>query len=197
MTTSADLAAALKAERLASYARLRGGWPIPLAGAIWWTALAVLGTQLHPYYWSVVAFVSSGLIFPIALLLGRLGGVAFMRDRTAVTGVLLPAFVSMLLFWPIAIAALWEANQLTPLVLAVGMSIHWPVIGWSYGRLAPFIAHAIGRAVASFLVWQLVPDQRFVLVPAVVAAAYFATVAVLFFDSASVRRKLAADPAAT
>lgn len=186
----ADLAEALKVERLAAYARLGGGWPIPLAGGLWWSALAALGGAVSHHLWSLAAFVASGLLFPLALGIAKLARVDFMRDRTAVTSVLFPTFVSMLLFWPIAIATFWEANTLTPLVLAVGMSIHWPVIGWSYGRPGPYIGHAIVRAVACFLAWKLFPEARFMLVPAVVAAAYFATVLVLIVDSGGVRRRL-------
>lgn len=186
----ADLAEALKAERLASYVQLRGGWPIPLAGGLWWSGLAALGGVVSHHLWSLAAFVTSGLLFPLALAIAKLARVDFMRRRTAVTSVLFPTFVSMLLFWPIAIAAFWEANSLTPLVLAVGMSIHWPVIGWSYGRPAPYVGHAIVRAVACFLAWKLAPEARFTLVPAVVAAAYFATVLILLIDSGMVRRTL-------
>ena len=186
------LAAELRQQRLASYARLGGGWPVPLAGAVWWVGLAWLGTVVAPNVWSPVAFAASGVIFPLALLFARLAGNGFMRDRTVVTGVLFPAFASMLLFWAIAVAALWEANHLTPLVLAVGMAIHWPVIGWSYGRTAPFVAHAAARAVLGFLAWHLYPDARFTLVPLVVAAIYLVTVLFLLADTRWVARRLRA-----
>jgi uncharacterized protein DUF7010 len=69
-----------------------------------------------------------------------------------------PAFVSMLLFWPIAISAYWTYPQLVPLVLAIGMSIHWPLIGWTYGRTAIYTAHAVVRAVACFVLWNWWPQ---------------------------------------
>lgn len=185
-----SIATDLRAECLASYARLGGGWPVPLAGGLWWAGLAWLGTLVEPAVWSVIAFAASGLIFPLAVLFAKLSGNPFMQERTSVTSVLIPAFVSMLLFWAIAIAAMWEANTLVPLVLAVGMSIHWPVIGWSYGRPWPFVAHAASRAVGSFLVWHLHPEDRFVLVPVTVAAIYLATAAFLILDSRRVGRRL-------
>ena len=57
----------------------------------------------------------------------------------------------------------WAEVQLVPLVLAIGMSLHWPVIGWSYGRTTLFAAHAVVRAIVVFLIWWLVPDGRFTL----------------------------------
>ena len=179
-----DLVTALRVERLASYYRLRGGYPVPLAGGIWWTALAFAGfAGLSPGRWNLLAFVTSGLIFPLALGLSRVLRVDFMRDRTAVTDVLVPTFLSMMLFWPIAISAFWTQPVLVPLVLAIGMSIHWPVIGWSYGRPALYSAHALVRAVLCFAIWNWLPEGRFTILPMAVALVYFATVAALFIDT--------------
>ena len=137
MLPTADLRQALLAERNAAFLRLRGGYPIPLAGAIWWTLLGLAGYKLTPHTWGLLAFVTSGTIFPLALLLARIFGVDFMRDRTAVAEATFPALTAMLLFWPAAIAAYWTYPQLVPLILAVGMAGAWLVIGWTYGRTAP------------------------------------------------------------
>jgi hypothetical protein len=108
-------------------------------------------------------------IFPLALLFARTFNIDFMRDKTAVMDALFPAFVSMLLFWPIAISAYWTYPQLVPLVLAIGMSIHWPVIGWTYGRTAI-------RAAACFVLWNWWPSTRFTVLPYTVSAIYCGTV---------------------
>ncbi len=186
-----DLKAELAKERLAAYARLRGGFPIPVAGAVYWSALAWLGSAVDAGMWTFWAFVGSGSIFPLALLFAMLFRNRFMKDRSAVTSVLFPAFISMLLFWPMAVAAWWTNVQLVPLILAIGMSIHWPVIGWSYGRTGLFAAHSIARAVLVFLIWQFLPDLRFTALPAAVAAIYAITVAAIYVDSGNVRRRLA------
>ena len=174
-----DLKAALLRDRLAAFVRLKGGFPIPLAGAIYWAALGVAGYRLSPEDWSLIAFVFSGSIFPLALLMAKLFGNGFMKDRTAAGDVIFYAFVSMLLFWPIAVAALWEAVQMVPLILAIGMSQHWPVIGWSYARPGLYSAHAIVRAIGAFIIWVWLPDGRFTLIPFWVAATYLVTVAAI------------------
>jgi len=185
------LAEQLQQERLASYVRLRGGYSIPIAGAAYWLALGLLGSKVEPQTWSLIAFIFSGTIFPVAIVLSKLLRNDFLKDRTAVSGVLLPAFLSMFLFWPMALAAYWNFNQLTPLILAIGMSIHWPVIGWSYGRATPYIAHAVARAAIVFGIWQFMPDARFTLLPLSVAAIYVVTVIVIYIDSGLVGRSLA------
>lgn len=182
-----DLKAALLADRLAAYKRLRGGFPIPLAGVVYWAALAWAGTQFNQDLWCGVAFFGSGAIFPLALLFAKLFRNPFMKDRTAVGDVLLPAFISMLLFWPMVIAAMQVDPQLVPLMLAIGMSLHWPVIGWSYGRTGLYSAHSIVRAVAVLLIWLWLPEARFTLLPLAVAVVYIVTVLAIVVDSARVK----------
>lgn len=183
----ADLKAALLADRLAAYKRLRGGFPIPLAGTVYWGVLAWLGTFAGLHNWSVLAFIGSGTIFPMALLFAAIFRNPFMKDKTAAGDVLLPAFISMLLFWPMIVAAFKVAPELVPLILAIGMSLHWPVIGWSYGRTGLFSAHAIIRALVCVLIWFWMPEARLTLLPAAVAGIYLLTVIAIFIDSARVK----------
>ncbi len=185
-----DLTEALKRERLASYVRLRGGFPIPMAGAVYWGALAALGYLMPGDIWFYAALFGSGAIFPLALFFAAIFKNPFMKDRTAVTGVLAPAFIGMLLFWPMAIAALWQAPDLFSLILAIGMSIHWPVVGWSYGRTSIYAAHAVIRAVVVFFIWWKLPEARLTLLPASVAIIYLVTVLAIFIDSGLLKSKL-------
>lgn len=186
-----DLTEALRRERLASYVRLQGGFPIPLAGAVYWLVLGVAGSYLTLPQWSIIAFIGTGAIFPLALLFAAIFRNPFMKDRTAVTGVLVPAFISMLLFWPMIVAAVQEGPELIPLILAIGLSLHWPVIGWSYGRTAIFSGHAIIRALLAIIIWMNFPDARLTLLPFSVAAVYLATVLVIFIDSKRLKAKYA------
>lgn len=178
-----EMAAALLAERQAAYGRLQGGTPILLAGATYWGLLTVLGCLSVGSVWYYAALYGSGLIFPLALMYARLFGNDFLTDRTSVTGVLLPTFIAMLLFWPMAIAALWEAPALFPLILAIGLSLHFPVIGWSYGKTFPYTAHAVIRAIVVFALWALYPDDRLTFIPLAVTSAYLITAAWIAIDS--------------
>lgn len=193
-TVTSDLDAlktALKADRLGSYVRLRGGYPIPLAGAIYWGVLGVLGYRLDLGQWAFVAFLGSGAIFPLALLMAKVFNNPFMKDKTATGSVLLPAFISMLLFWPMIVAAAGTAPELVPLILAIGMSGHWPVIGWSYGRTSIYAAHAIVRAAVVLYLWTNFPEQRLTWLPLAVAAVYLTTVAAIYIDSGRMKRAMA------
>lgn len=190
MQKNLGLKQALFEEREASFYRLRGGYPVPLAGATWWAMLGTAGYLLHSrHLWIFVAFVTSATIFPLALLFARLFHCNFMQDKTAVTDALFPAFASMLLFWPIAISAWWVYPELVPLVLGIGMSIHWPIIGWMYGRTGIYTAHAVIRAIACFVLWNRWPSSRFTVLPFAVSAIYLATVFTILLASSPIKRR--------
>jgi len=185
-----ELKEAVRAEREASFFRLRGGYPVALAGGVWWAALGLAGYRLHSHsQWILLTFYCSALIFPLAILLGRLFRINFMADRTAVSDVIFPAMGSMLLFWPMAITAFWVYPELVPLILGVGMSIMWPVVGWSYGRTALFSTHAVVRAVVCFGLWNWMPAGRFTVLPLAVSGIYLATVVALIVASSKSRQR--------
>ena len=178
----------LLADRQASYVRLRGGFPIPMAGTVYWLSIAAESQFFEPATLLFYAFIGSGAIFPLALFFAAIFRNPFMKDKTATGSVLLPAFVSMLLFWPMIVAAVVEGTaDIALVILAIGMSIHWPVIGWSYGRTALFCAHSIVRAFLVITLWLAFPEQRFLFVPLAVAAVYAVTVIAIYIDSGRLR----------
>jgi len=184
-----EMKQALRAERDASFFRLRGGFPVALAGGVWWAVMGFAGYRLPHMQWILLTFYCSALIFPLAILFGHLFRINFMADRTAVSEVIFPAMGSMLLFWPMAITAFWVYPQLVPLILGVGMSIMWPVVGWSYGRTALFSSHAVVRAVVCFALWNWWPSTRFTVLPLAVSAIYLLTVVVLIVASSTSRQR--------
>lgn len=187
--SSLELKAALQAEREASFFRLRGGYPIPLAGGLWWAGLGLMGYRLHSHLqWILLTFYATALLFPLAVLLGRVCRVHFMAERTAVSDVAWPAMGSMLLFWPMAFAAFPAYPEMVPLILGVGMSIMWPVVGWAYGRTALFSAHAVVRAVVCLGLWEWLPSGRFTVLPLAVSAIYMVWVVVLVVASSKSRQ---------
>ena len=186
-----ELKAVLLKERLKSYARLRGGFPIPLAGTVYWLAVAAGSTIFEPSKLLFYSFLGTGAIFPLALLFAQIFRNDFMKDQSAVSSVLVPTFISMLLFWPMVVAATMEGSAgIALVILAIGLSLHWPVIGWSYGRTAIFCAHSIIRALLVIGLFIAFPEQRFLIIPLAVAAVYLLTVIAIYIDSGTVRRQL-------
>ena len=175
--------------RRAAYVRISGGYPIPLAGAVYWLALGVAGHFVSLKTWMLAAALGSGLIFPLAILFAWISGNNFLRDRSPLSSALFPAFAGMLLFWPMVFAAAPLAIELTPLMIAIGLSAHWPIIGWTYGRTALFTAHSLIRAAAVTYIWFAMPEARTTLLPFSVTAVYLATVLVLLVDVSILRAR--------
>jgi hypothetical protein len=94
-----------------------------------------------------------------------------------------------------AFAAYWSEVSLTPLILAIGLAMHWPVIGWFYGRSALYSAHAIARGVSALALWVLFPEHRTTWLPASVALIYTLTIVAILIDVSMVRAKLRNAPA--
>jgi hypothetical protein len=185
-----DLAELLRTEQRRLYARARGGASAPAAGCLYWGGLALAGNYLTPHNWMLLAFFTSGLIFPLALLLQKPLG-ANILVKSPLSGAILPAFVSMLTAtWSITISAFLTFPTLVPLTLAIGLALHWPAIGWLYGRTILYSGHLIVRTAAVLFIWFGMPDARLTLLPAAVSAVYLFTMLIILIDAAAARRRL-------
>jgi hypothetical protein len=151
------------------------GISLPVAGILFWLSLGVAGYFLNPKMWGLVACFSSGLIFPLGLLLSKSFGSNLLVKDQPLSSLALRAVVSINLLWPLHFAVYFTNPELLPLSLAIGMGIHWPIIGWMYGSSACF-QHAIIRVAAVSAVWFLYPAGRFTVLPFVVAVTYLITI---------------------
>ncbi|MEQ8404460.1 MAG: hypothetical protein RKE49_05130 [Oceanicaulis sp.] len=171
--TDFDIALDLERRR---YARLAGyGVSLPMAGAVYWAALAGLGLVLGPENWGFAAAAMSGLIFPLGLGLQGVMRSPFMKAKSPLSRPVVWSVLAINLLWPAHIAIILTAPEIAPLSLAIGMALHWPVIGWVYGSNFG-IAHALVRTALVSAVWFALPDARFTVLPAAVALIYAATV---------------------
>ncbi|MBO0935862.1 hypothetical protein J2I47_04815 [Fibrella sp. HMF5335] len=169
-----NFAEQLDQERRRLLVSSNGGIALPAAGAIYWLGLGAAGAWLSPGQWMLVAFITSGLIFPLGLALQKpLRSNILIQSPLA--GLIGLALVSMMLSWPVTIAASGANRALAPLALAVGMSLHWPVIGWLFGSRVCLV-HAISRAVLTTGLWYVFPHNRFTLIPLAVSALYGLTI---------------------
>ncbi|MBL0744364.1 DUF7010 family protein [Chryseolinea lacunae] len=182
-----NLKESLLLEKRNAFINANGGLALPVAGFIYWLALGIAGLYVAPRFWFPLAAFTSGLIFPLGLALAK-PMKSDLMVKSALTNLLLPAFVSMLMFWPLAFAGARADLSFVPLAIGVGMGIHWPVIGWTYGRPL-YMAHAIARTVGCTVLWYTLPDQRFVAIPFFVSAAYLATVFAIKADVKKARRE--------
>jgi hypothetical protein len=110
----AELNSRLKEKRLENSARVRGGWPVPLAGATYWVVLAYLGDHVSPQDWSWIAAMMSGAMLPLALAYAALLREGFLKEKHPEQGVTFMAMAGMVMVWPCAILATATNNALVP-----------------------------------------------------------------------------------
>lgn len=164
-----------------------GGVSLPVAGALYWFTLGILGYVLPERLWIFCAAFGSGLIFPLGLLLSRpLHTKLFIEDEP-LANVAGFAVLAINLLWPVYFAVIYLAPELLPLALGIGMGLHWPVTGWMYGSRA-CLAHALFRTALVTALWVWLPAERLTLLPLSVALLYLATVVWLHREVVAARR---------
>jgi hypothetical protein len=184
-----DFARQLHIEQMKFAVQTNGVVAAPAAGAIYWFALFVLGRYMSPYNWCLIAFIASGLMFPLALLLQKPTRSNMMVKDNPLTGASLAAFINIAVAWPITIAAFHTAIALVPLALAIGMSLHLATVGWSLG-LRSYLVHPIVRAIAVTALWYALPAHRFTAIPLAVSAIYLVTIPCVLREVAMARELL-------
>ena len=176
-------AEAITAEQRRLFLAARSGVSAPAAGAIYWLALGVAGFYLDPNPWCLLAFVTSGAIFPLAIALQKPLR-ANMFVKSPLDSLTFPTLLPVMLCFGFSIPAFHSQKDLVPLGLTIGMTMHWPTIGWMYGRTAAFSTHAIVRVLSAVALWYAFPDQRFSLIPLSTGIVYAATFFYLLYDVA-------------
>jgi uncharacterized protein DUF7010 len=178
----------LRAERERLALLAGGGIAAPAAGALYWFALFVLGLYVRPTAWCLLAFITSGLIFPLALLLQRPTKSNMMVKDNPVANAGFVGFVNIAVGWAITIPAFHTDPQLVPLTLGIGMSLHFASIGWSFGSRA-LMFHPLVRALVIVALWYSLPDQRFTAIPLAIAIIYLVTIVLVRRELAVFRQK--------
>lgn len=168
------------------FLRAGAGLGLPAAGLVYWLVLGAAGYAVGPKTWGLVACVGSGLIFPLGILLGRLLG-SDVLVKGPLAALAPRAVLAINLLWPLHIALYFGAIEFLPLSLAIGMGLHWPIIGWMYGSAA-CARHALIRVPLVSAIWFLLPAQRYTLLAFAVAAVYLVSILQMRRELANARR---------
>lgn len=164
----------LEALRADFQMRSKGSLSFPIAGAIVWTVVAVLGAILQPGVAVLALVFATGAIFPVALVVAKARGEQVM-DRVNPLARLMGVCVLMVnLLWALHVPLLLTAPQFVPLSLGVGLGLHWMVYSWIIGHPLGY-RHAIARSLGLVVVWFAFPEHRVTACALVVVAAYLMT----------------------
>lgn len=154
---------------------------MPVAGAVAWTGIGIAGA-LAPLVWKVWAvFIGTGVIFYLGIGVARLLGEDLLgRDRSApfFDRVFMLSVVAALCVFAVAIPFFRADPTSLPLSVGILTGLMWiPLSGLMDHWIGLF--HGVVRTIGVLAAWLLLPEARFVAIPAVIVAVYLVSIVVL------------------
>jgi hypothetical protein len=151
---------------------------MPIAGAFVWLVIAMCGYLLSEHLAIIAMLFGTGLIFPIALLIGKLRH-ENLTDRANPLSRLMGISVLMVnLLWAVHLPLLVGAPRFFPLSLGIGLGIHWIVYSWIIQHPIGLI-HALVRTGLIVTAWSVFSTHRMTAVPAVIVLVYLFSIIVM------------------
>lgn len=147
---------------------------LPIAGMIVWLGISVASILLPERSALLILLFGSGTIFPIGLMIAKLRREDLMSNQNPLAKLMGLCVLMVNLLWLVHIPLVMYAPQFVPLSVGIGLGLHWIVYGWIIRHPLGLI-HAVGRSVLIVLVWFLFPEQRILMVSAVVVLMYLFT----------------------
>ena len=159
----------------------RRGLAMPLAGLVAWSVVGVAGVFLPPGPEVWVLFGATGSILYLGLFFSRFTGENLLdkqRPKNVFDGLFLRTVVMALLVYAIAIPFFQVDYTSLPLSVGILSGLMWLPFSWIIGHWVGTF-HTLARTGLVTAGWYLLPNARFVVVPAVIVVVYAVTILVL------------------
>jgi hypothetical protein len=149
---------------------------MPIAGTLAWALIGIISpfVSLEVAVW--VLFIATGMIFLMGLGIARFLGEDLIGDGQNQFDRLF--FITVQMSWLVfAIAIPFFLIEPTSLPLSVGIlaGLMWLPFSWIVQHwIGTF--HAFARTALVTIAWFVFPDQRFVVIPAVIVVIYLITI---------------------
>ena len=151
---------------------------MPIAGAVAWSGIVISGVFLPTGRAAVALVIGCVAITPLSLVLARFLGERLVGGANDLGRLMGRSMLMVNLFWAVAVS-FWVVEPTSlPLTAGTIMGLQWIVLGWIIQHWIGFF-HAIVRALLIVAVWWLLPESRFVAVPAAIVAVYLVSIVVL------------------
>ena len=163
---------------------------MPIAGTIAWAAIGVAGMLLPESQAVWAVYIGTGMIFYLGLIVARFTGEDLLgrqRKGNPFDALFMRSvFMAWLVF---AIAIPFASVDPTSLPLTVGIlaGLMWLPFGWIIDHWVGTF-HTVTRTVLCLAAWYVFPEQRFVVIPAVIVVIYLVTIAALVRRNSDGRR---------
>jgi hypothetical protein len=177
----------LEAERDRLSRLTRKGIGMPLAGMLYWLAVAILLRAFSQKTALVFSFALTGMVFPVGALLTRLAGGDLFAKSATLTPLGLQLAALQLFYWPVIIVVFNRAPEWTPFTLAVLFGSHFLPYAWLY-RSAAFMFLAVATTLVLSAGVMITRSPLFTTSPLLAAACYAVAVILLWREVSSIGR---------
>lgn len=161
---------------------------MPMAGCLYWIAVAFLVRALPERTALVTSFFATGAVFPLGILFTRLAGGDLFARSAVFTHLGVQLAVLQLFFWPVIIIVFGTARPWTPFVMAVLFCSHFLPYNWLY-RSRGYFFLAVGTGVITTGAAIALQDALYRLAPVIAAVCYAVAVAMLWSENRADARR--------
>jgi hypothetical protein len=144
---------------------------MPLAGALLWCAIAILGVVLPPRTAMFTLLSGTGAIFPLALIFAKIRNEELLSNKNEFAGLMRAGVFMVNLLWAVHIPLLFRVPSLVPLSMGIGLGLHWVVYSWVIQHPLGYV-HVTLRTVGVFFAWLCFPTHSITACASVVVATY-------------------------
>lgn len=182
MTPPTTFIDALNSERATLAAATKRGIGMPIAGMLFWLAMAWLLRAYEPHRAMPLAFFLTGAVFPLGAALTRFarGDLFFKSPGLTPLGMQLAAL--QLFFWPIIILIWRLAPEWTPWTMAILFGSHFLGYYWLYGSKA-YAFLSVSVAVSLTVLAAVTRSAMPTVVPLITAGCYAISVVLLWREN--------------
>ena len=174
--------AILEQERRRICLLTRRGIGMPVAGFLFWVAMALFVRLLPERTAMVYSFFATGAVFPLGILFTRLAGGDLFLKSAAFTNLGLQLAILQLFFWPVIIIVFGTARPWTPYVMAVLFCSHFLPYNWLY-RSRGYAFLAVGTGAMSTAAVIAARSSLYLWIPLIAAACYAVSVVMLWNEN--------------
>lgn len=154
---------------------------MPITGTIAWIGIGIAGALLPTHLAVLSTYIGTGMIFYLALAVSKLIGedlLARSRKGNLFDRIFLCSTAMSLLVFGIAIPFGFQDATSVPLSVGILTGLMWLPFSAMAGHWIGYF-HAIARTALLVAAWYLLPEHRFVALPAVVVVVYLVSIIAL------------------
>ncbi len=153
----------------------------PLAGMIVWLIIGISGLFLPITATVWVLFIGTGSIVYLGLFISRFTGENFLdknKPKNTFDNLFMFTVAQAVMVYAIAIPFFIIDYSSLPLTVGILTGLMWIPFTWIIKHWVGLF-HAITRTVIILLLWYLLPDLRFSVIPFAIVLIYIVTIVIL------------------